>query len=230
MAAKKRNGLVLAAEVVGGLIILVYVYRLLFAKKVSAASGSGVTGPNLAGYGGTATYPYQTTKAANSTGNSILGALLDKLLKGSSTPGGGGAPGGGASGSSAGGAAKTAQTQQQLQQELKNIASYSSQANNASNPDLGGYSLLSLPVGYGPSGVDLSGYSIPNVSGGHNTFDFGTSGFSPSDTSFTDSTPWASIAGYQDYSWSNPIDTSSIDLGGIASQDMQTFDFGSNYY
>ena len=89
---------------------------------------------------------------------------------------------------------------------MSQIASYSQAANAASNPDLGGYSLFSLPPGYDASGIDLSGYSIPNVAGPQ-LFDFGSNSYGPQ----------IDLASYIDSSYNNPgIAVDSVDLGDIS--------------
>jgi len=204
MAAKKKDFTSTAIGIGIAIAVLYVLYKLFFGKKVSAASGYGVSSPNLAGYPGTATYPYSSTASTNSA----LGSLLQAITK---ALGGGGKGGGGNSVGATPAASKNTgiQSAAQLKQEQQAIAGFSSQANAASNPELGGYSLNTLPVGYDSSSVDLSGYTIPNVAGPQ-PFDFGTFGFDPSNA------PGFDLGGYVNSSYQDSggnIETQSVDLG-----------------
>jgi len=203
MAAQKKSP-VTSILGIGAVLLIAYVaYRFLFAKKVGAAT-SGYTGTYPSGgVYGTSGYSSQAGTAATTNPLSALGQMLAGLLGKSSSGGGSGSSAGSGSGATPI-ATKGAQTQQQLQQQMQAIAGYSSAANNASNPDLGGYSLLSLPPGFDGSGIDLSGYTIPNVPG-PSLFDFGSNFYQPG----------VDLGGYISESYSNPIDTSSVDLSGI---------------
>lgn len=194
MAGSKKNSVIEGTVGVVVVLALVYVgYKLLFGKKVQAATSTG--GYVGGGYGGYSSSPYSPYTTASTT--SGIGSLLNSLLKamgGQGSKSAGGASSGGA-GSPAAGAQ---QTQAQLQQEMQQIAGYSSTANNLPNfADLGGYSLANLPSGYDASGVDLSGDYISSVP--LQNFDFGTNSYAPA----------PDLGG--DQAWGGPID--SIDTG-----------------
>jgi hypothetical protein len=197
MAGKQNSGVMGVVLGSGAVLALVFVvWKLISAPKANAAT--------MTGGGGAYGYPGYAGTTQGVPQQSGLSGLLNSLLK---ALGGGSKAGGASTGAGASSAPKTAapQSQSQLQSEMQAIAGYSSQANSASNPDLGGYSLNSLPSGYDASGVDLSGSMIPYQP--IQNFDFGSGSYG----SMQD------LAGYQNYGGAiDSMDTGDYtDLGYI---------------